>query len=820
MAFPRRSTKRCSPPVPPLNTLLQDLRYAARMLRKNPGFTAVALIALMLGIASTTVIFSVVDGVLLRPLPYPEAEHIVSVSQTVRTTGRDRGSSAPANYIDWSAQNNVFSQMAAATGTQGNLTEGDRPERVRITTATASLFQLFGTGPIIGRTLLPSDEAAGRANVAVLSHGLWARRFGSDAGIVGRDIHLNGEPHTVVGVMPANFSPDGYGELWVPSPWSVPANVLRPHLDPRPLRDSQYLDVWGRLKPGVTLEQARAEMGGIMARLEQQYPVENRDGGIALTPLHEEMVSGIRPILLVLLAAVGCLLLIGCANVANLQLARAAARAREVSIRAALGASRSRLIRQLLTESILLALIGGALGVLLATWAIPVLLALAPPAMSGFREISLNWEVLAFSAGLSVLTGVLFGLVPAFHAAAANPNASLGEGERGSTAGGSRSRSILITAEVALSLVLLIGAGLMVKSFSNLLRVHPGFSTERLLIFDLGPSFADEPRQIGFYNQVLERLQSLAGVESVGAVSRLPFSGGNSARSFEVPGRATEYNADVRIGSADYFRTMGIPLLKGRHFTERDVQGGVPVVIVNEALAQTVFPGEDPLGKFISNYGPKSETLQIVGVIGSIRHRALDVAPRPELYQPLGQATWPRMFFTVRTVAPNPLALVPAVQTAVSQIDRNIALGGVRTMADLIARSLAQRKFTMLLLAIFAGLAVALAAIGLYGVMSYTVTQRTREIGIRMALGAQRADVLQLVIRQGMIVTAAGVLIGLAASLGLTRLIANLLYGVAATDALTFAALSLLLLVVALLACWLPARRASGVDPMIALRTE
>jgi putative ABC transport system permease protein len=531
-------------------------------------------------------------------------------------------------------------------------------------------------------------------------------------------------------------------------------------------------------------------------------------------------VSGIRSILFVLLAAVACLLLIGCANVANLQLARAAARTREVSIRAALGASRWRLIRQLLTESVVLAVLGGALGVLLATWAIPVLVALGPPGLSGFKDITLNRNVLAFSVTLSVLTGVMFGLLPAFHASSANPSESLGEGERGSTSARSRSRSVLITAEVALSLVLLIGAGLMTRSFSNLLRVDPGFSTERLLVFDLGPGGSEEARQISFYQQVMQRLESLGGVESVGTISRLPLSGGNSARSFRVPGRETEYDADVRVSNAAYFRTMGIPLRRGRHFAAHDAQGGVPVVIVNEALAEMAFPGEDPIGRHLTNYGPKDETLQIIGVVGNVRHHSLDTVPRAELYQPVGQVGWPRMFFALRTTTADPLTLVGAVQTAVAQVDKNVAVGNARTMNDLVARSVAQRRFTVLLLGIFAGVAVALSAIGLYGVMSYIVTQRTREIGIRMALGAQRADVLKLVVRQGMVLTAVGVLVGLAASFGLTRLLANLLYGIAATDALTFASLSLLLLAVALLACWLPARRASGVDPMIALRSE
>jgi predicted permease len=790
------------------------------MLRKNPGFTIVALIALVLGIASTTAIFSVVDGVLLHSLPYPDSERILAVSQTVRSTGISTQDSSPANYLDWASQNNVFSHIAASRGGQGNLTEGDRPERVRMTVTTASFFPLFGVNPILGRTLLPTDEKAGNANVVVLSHGLWERRFASDRNVIGREIKLNGEPHTVVGVMPPNFSPDDYGELWLPSPWGVPANALRPAEDPRPSRGSNYLDVWARLKPGISLGQAQAEMNAIMLRLEKQYPVDNEGVGIALTPLHEEMVSGIRPILLVLVAAVGSLLLIGCANVANLQLARAAGRAKEISIRAALGAGRWRLIRQMLTESVLLALIGGILGVLVAAWAVPLLVALSPPDIRGFNEIGLNRGVLVFSFLASVLTGILFGLVPALVASSANPSASLGDSERGSTSSRSRSRSILIAAEVGLSLVLLIGAGLMVKSFSKLTRVDPGFVPERLLIFDIGPSFSDEARQTIFYQQIIARVQAVPGVERAAAVSRLPLSGGNSSRTFNLPGTSVNYSSDIRVGTPEYFRTLGIPLLQGRNFTEHDTKGSAPVAIVNEALVRAAFPGQDPIGKYIVNFGPKNEKLEIVGVVGNVRHLALETTPRPELYQPLGQASWPRMFVAVRTLASNPLTLVPAIQEAVWSVDKNVAPGTARSMEGLVARSLLKRKFTMTLLTIFAGLAVTLAAIGLYGVMSYSVSQRTREIGIRMALGAQRAQVLKLIVNQGMKVTAIGVLLGIIASLGLTRLIANLLFGVSATDFATFFVLSIILLSVALLACWWPARRASGVDPMVALRAE
>jgi putative ABC transport system permease protein len=804
-----------------MSNLFQDLRYGLRMLRKTPGFTIIALAALILGIASTTVIFSVVDGILLHPLPYPDSDRILTVAHTVRSTGISRHAASPANYLDWQEQNDIFSHMAASRGAQANLTDGDRPERVRTTTTTASLFPLFGVNPILGRGLLPSDEKPGSAPVVVLSNGLWQRRYGADQKIIGSEIKLGGQPHTVVGVMPPNFSPDDFGELWVPTPWGVPSTSLRPDEDPRQNRGSNYLDVYARLKPGVTLDQARSEMNAIALRLEKQYPNDNMDTGVALVPLHEEMVSGIRPMLLVLSTAVGSLLLIGCANVANLLLARAATRAKEISIRAALGASRFRIIRQLLTESVLLSLLGGSLGVLLAAWALPLLLALSPPQIRGFKEIALNREVLGFSLAASVATGIFFGLVPAFFASSSNPNESLRAGERGSTASGARGRAILITAEVALSLVLLIGAGLMVRSFDKLTHVDPGFVPDRVLIFNIGASpSADAVRQAAFYDQILERLRSVLGVDRVGAVSRLPLSGGNSNRSFNLPGSDTSYDADIRVATPDYFKAIGIPLLRGRNFTEHDTKNSTRVAIVNEALVRATFPGQDPIGKTVTNFGPGNETLEIVGVVGNVRHLALETEPRTELYQPLGQASWPSMFVAVHTATSNPLTVVPAVQNAVWTVDKNVPLGNVRTMQEIVANSLVKRKFTMLLLAIFAGLAVTLAAIGLYGVMSYSVSQRTREIGIRMALGAQRKQVLKLVVRQGMTLTAIGVVVGIAVSLGLTHLMANLLFGISATDSTTFLALSVVLLAVALLACWLPARRASGVDPMVALRAE
>jgi putative ABC transport system permease protein len=804
-----------------MNTLIYDLRYGIRMLVKNPGFTFAALITLALGIASSTAIFSVIDGVLLRPLPYLDSEKIMVLHPTTRSTGEPGSANSPANYLDYAAQNGVFSHMAASRLDPTSLSDGDRPERVRGTMATSSFFPLFGVSPILGRTLLPSDEQPGHNLVVVLSSELWARRYASDREIIGREILLNDEPHTVVGVMPPNFQPDGYGELWIPSAFGVPTNMIRANVDPRPIRGSNYLDVFGRLKPGVTLEKARAEMDAISRRLENEYAIDNRDTGIRVMPLHEDAVGNLRPVLLLLFAAVGFLLFIGCANVANLLLARAATRSREISIRAAMGASRYRLIRQLLTESVLLSIIGGALGALLAAWAIPLLMSMAPPGLRSFKEVGLNGQVLTFSLVVSVITGILFGLVPALSSSSGNPAEALKLGERGSTGGGSRRRAFLIATEVGLSLILLIGAGLMIKSFANLTKVAPGFNADRLLVFSIGASAkADEDRQLQFYQAVVHSVATVPGVQSVAAVSRLPFSGGNSSRTFNRPGSTKEDKADIRIATPEYFQTMGIPFVRGRNFTEHDTKGSALVAIINEETARQAFPGEDPIGQFIERYGPKEEKLQVVGVVGNVRHLALETAPRPELYQPLGQGMWPLMQIAVRTAPENPLTLLPAVQQAVWQVNKSVPLGNPRSMNDMIARTLLQKKFTMLLLSIFAGAALLLAAIGLYGVISYSVAQRTRELGIRIALGAQKSDVLRLILRQGMALVAAGIVFGVAASIGLTRLMATLLYGVSATDPLTFFALSIALLFVAFIACWLPARRASGVDPIVALRAE
>lgn len=802
-----------------MNELLHDLRYALRQLRKSPGFTAVATIALALGIGSTTSIFSVVDQVLLHPLPYPDSDQVVKVSQTFQ--GKMTDDASPANYADWVAQNHVFSAMAASRGWQGSMTASSHPERVRGTMATPSFFTVFGVNPVLGRALVASDATPGNDHVVVLGYGIWQRDFAGDRAIVGRDIHLNGEKYAVVGVMPANFSPDDYGELWLPSPWDVPTHPLSPDKDPRPFRDRNYLDVWARLKSGVTPQQAHAELDTIGSRLEKQYPNENQDIGITFLPLHEYVVGDVRQVLLVLLAAVVVVLLIACANLANLLLARATVRAREISIRTTMGASRARLLRQLLTESILLSLLGGLLGLTMAVAAVPSLLALSPPDIRQFKEIGVNREVLAFSFLVSVVCGIVFGLIPALQASRSNPNQFLKEGERGSTAGRSRTRSALVIAEVGLSLVLLVGAGLLVKSFSRLMNVNPGFDPDHLLTFNLGlPPSSDAAHQAAFYRQVAQGLEALPGVQSVGAVSRLPLAGGNSTRSFNLPGDNTGYDADIRISTPNYFRAMGIPLLKGRFFTDGDRDNSLNLVVVNDALVRAAFPGQDPIGKQLTNFGPDLMTQQIIGVVGNVRHVGLDAAPRAEIYQLVGQASWPSMFFAIRSATSDPASLTSAAQKVVWDISKDVPLANVRTMQNVIANSVQRRRFSMLLLTIFAATAMLLAAIGLYGVMSYSVAQRTKEIGVRMALGARRPDVLALVVKRGMALVGIGIAAGVVLSLATARLIAGLLFGTTATDPLTFIAVALLLGLVAFVANYLPARRAASVDPIVALRYE
>jgi putative ABC transport system permease protein len=818
-----------------METLLQDIRYALRTLLKNPGFTAVAVIALALGIGANTAIFSVVNAVLLRPLPYTNADRLVMIWATnpLLQLGIDNIPASAANYAEWRDRNQVFENVSALDAITFNLTSGGEPEKVACARVSSSFFQLMGVPPKMGRAFRPEEDQPGNNQVVVVSHGLWQRRLGADPDIIGKPLTLDGKSYTVIGVMPAGFRFPGAADmpaymglppqtdLWTPIAFTAEQSARR---------GDHNLSVMARLKPGVTLEHAQTDISNIARQVEEQDP-KAKGYGANVVSLEEQLVGSIRPALLVMLVAVGFVLLIACANVANLLLARSSARQKEIAIRMALGATRGRVIRQMLTESMLLSVAGGSAGVLLNFWGIGILLALSPENIPRLDEINTDAHVLGFTLLISIATGALFGLAPALQASRLNLNESLKEGARGSAGGPHRNRirTLLVASEVALSLVLLLGAGLMVRSFERLLKVDPGFDPKNVLTSRLAlpaSKYPDSKQQSAFFQETLQRLEALPGVQSVGAVSALPLSGAEEASSFMVEGSPPADSsetpmADRRRASADYFRAMGIRLVKGRYFTEADNQSAPAVAIISESFARRFFPDEDPLGKRIKNGGPTSTRpwLLIVGVVRDVRHLALEAEPRPQVYMSYLQNTWTSMAVVIRS-ASEPASLAAAVRNAVWEVDKEQPVTDVKSMEQYFSASVARRRFNMILLAVFAGVALALAAVGIYGVMSYSVTQRTQEIGIRMALGAKQADVLKMVVRQGMIPALAGVAAGLGAGLALTRLMSSLLYGVSATDLITFAAVPLTLLGVALGACFVPARRATHVDPVIALRRE
>jgi putative ABC transport system permease protein len=804
-----------------LDEVWQDLRYGVRMSMKQPGFTLIAVIALSLGIGANTAIFSVVNAVLLRPLPYQDPDRLVVLWEThPQIVLRDeRSNVSPANFIDWRDQSRVFEQVAALGGQRGfNLTTGGEPERIQGARVSVSLFSLLGVQPYLGRSFLPEEDQASQSRVVLLSHGLWQRRFGSDPGIIGKTLSLNLRSYTVVGVMPREFNFPEEVEVWTPMAFSA---------DERKTRDFHYLNVIARLKPGVTLLQAQAEMSTLASRLEQQYPGSNAKRSVQLASLHEHLVGKVKLALLVLLGAVVFVLLIACANVANMLLARAATRQREIAIRLTLGATRLRLVRQLLTESVLLALLGGAFGVLMASWGVHLLIRLSPGNLPRLTGVSIDGRVLGFTLTLSILTGLVFGLLPALQAARFSLNETLKESSRGAEgASQHRARSLLVIAEVALSLVLLLGAGLMIRSFMQLNRVSPGFKPDHLLTARLSPTtskFRNEDEGIAFYQQVIEQVGALPGVVSAGAVTHPPMSDINLRLDFAVEGRQAtapgeKTSAEARAVSPGYFETMGIPLLKGRDFTLHDHKQSARVAIINETMARKYWPNEDPMGKRLT-MEIESVPRQIIGVVGDVRHWGLDQGARAEMYWPLFQKPLVFMTLMVRTTS-DPASFVAAVRREVSGIDKDQPVYSIKPMEQLISDSIAQQRLNLLLLTIFAGVALALAAIGIYGVMAYAVTQRTREIGIRIALGAQASDVFKLVIGQGIMQTLVGLTVGLVASFALTRVMKNLLFGVSTTDSRTFVFASLLLAGVALLACYLPARRAIKVDPLLTLRRE
>jgi putative ABC transport system permease protein len=801
--------------------MLKDVQYGIKSLLKRPGFAAIAVITLALGIGANTAIFSVVNGVLWRPLPYLAPETLVMVWENHQGRGGpEREWLSPADFDDWRNQNTVFTNLSALNDWGPTLTGREDPEPLTGAAVSHDMFTLLGVEPSMGRTFRAEEDQSGAPNVVVLSNELWQRRFGSDRGIVGKSISLNEDNYTVIGVMPASFKFPviGNAELW---------RALKPTASATCQRGCLVWRAIGRLKPDASIAKAQVEMSTIANRLAGQYPDSNSKVGATLVPLHTQMVGNLQRPLLVLLGAVVFVLLIACANVANLMLARGATREKELAIRAALGASRARVIRQLLTESMLVAVAGGAGGLLLAFWLLRFFISLSPPGAPRFDTIGIDAPVLGFTFGMTLLTGVVFGLVPALQVSRPDLNYSLKDAAKGGPAvgKGKNLRRVLVVAEMALALILLVGGGLLMKSFVQLQRVDPGFNPDHVLTLRLflNQTHYPQPQQIlTFYTQLLDRLQTVPGAQAVAATSSLPLGGDNSDTSFQIEGRPQPPPNQRPVAwynsvSPDYFRAMGVPLIKGRTFTDRDDQKSPLVVIISESTARRYWPGEEPLGKKIGS-GP-TRWREIVGVVRDVKHFGLDADTPPSMYFPVSQVPARGMSLVVRTSG-DPLSIVPALRSQIAAGDPNVAVAKVSTMNDLVSSSITQQRFILLLLGCFAALALALAAVGIYGVMSYAVTQRTHEIGIRMALGARAPDVLKLVVRNGMSLALIGVGVGLIGAFALTRLLQSLLFEVTPTDVTTFSTVTLLLLVIALLACYIPARRATKVDPLVALRYE
>ena len=813
-----------------MGTILQDIRYGLRMLLKSPSVSIVATIALALGIGANTAIFSVVNAVLLRPLPYPNSDALMSVFEKDQSRGVVHGSYSYPNFFDLRAQNHVFEHIAAYHDSDFIMTGRGDPVRIQGGVVTADLFPVLATTPMLGRTFLPEeDKPAETGRVVILSERLFASRFNSDAAILNQPITLDGKSYTVIGVMPHGFEFPIQNEpldLWTTI--SDDAAGASPMTNQR---GAHFLHVIGRLKPGLSEGQAQAEVDTIAGRLEQQYPDTNTHHGIHVESALKALVGDVRPALLILLGAVACVLLIACANVANLLLARAMTRHKEMAVRSALGASRARVVRQLLTESVLLSLTGGLLGLALAVWWSDLLIALGKKDIPRAIQVGLDWRVLGFTLGVSVLTGLVFGLVPALHSARTQLTESLKEG-RGAGGGARRNRirGVLVVVELAVAVVLLVGAGLLIQSLWRLQHVSPGLQPQNVLTFNVSlpdVRYSSE-KQARFYRDLLTRVRSLPGVQSASAVLPLPLSGDRFSISFQIDGRPVarkdEPSADMFVAEANYFRTMGIPIVKGRDFNEHDEHKSTPVIIVTESFARQFFPGEDPIGKRIhpgiSTWDDeKSVMREIVGVVADIRNRALNTEPKPAYYMPQGQVPFNQLVVVVKSTS-DPRSLINSVTREVRSMDQELPVFSVKTMDDYIAGSVAAPRFNTTLLSIFAGVALVLTVIGLYGVMSYSVAQRTNEIGIRMALGAQTRDVLRLIVKQGLTLILIGLVLGLCGALALTRLLSTLLFGVTARDPATFVAIAALLSLVAMLACYLPAWRATKVDPLEALRYE
>jgi len=823
-----------------MESILQDIRYCVRSLIRTPSFTVVAVIVLALGIGANAAIFTVVNAVLLRPLPYPDSDQLVMLWETNPRfqIGIDTLPVTPGGFMDWREQYSVFEYVSALGVGRWNLSGAGEPERISGASVSPSFFRLMGSEPELGRAFSDDEENPGAGKVVVISHALWQRRFAGEPGVIGKTMTLDGEGYTVIGVAPHGFQFPRANEL----PYFVGVSTQTDLWKPMTLGDdfvnrkraNHQLSVIAKLKAGATREQAQTQMTAIAGRLEQNYPDSNQGIGVKVVPLSEQVVGNVRVALLALMGAVALVLLIACANVANLLLGRSSAREKEIAIRTALGASRGRIVRQLLTEALLLAMTSAIAGTLLSLWSIKALLSLGPILSANLPssyEIDIDVRVLGFTAGIALLTSVLFGLTPALQASKINLSESLKEGSRGLSSGqrSNHVRGVLVISEVALSLVLLIGAGLMIKSLASLLKVDPGFKPENTLTMQialLNSKYPSANQQIGFFQEVTQRVAALPGVESVGLISSAPLSGGVYAGGFSIEGRVLtsetdDLVADRRMVSPQYFNALSIPLIKGRGFSDRDDQTATGVAIVSESWARRFLPNEDPIGNRIKLGGRDSTRpwLSIVGIAGDVRDTRLESDARPCVYVPYPQFPSSGMTLVVRAGF-DPKALISAIRDEVWAIDKDQPVTDAKTMDQYVADSVSPRRSGALVLSIFASLALVLASVGVYGVMAYSVTRRVHEIGIRVALGAQSSDVIKLVVGRGMALVLVGITIGLAAALTLTRLMTSLLYGVSATDPMTFGVVSVLLVAVALLATYIPARRATKVDPMVALRCE
>lgn len=805
-----------------IERLRQDVRFAARTFRRSPAFLLITVLTIAIGVGANAAIFSIVNAVLLRPLPFPGAGDLVLVTDANRQTRQNNLDASPANFLDWRERQTSFTDMAAFRQSTFALSGADRPESVAGAIVNTSFFDILAVKPAHGRGLTAADGAAGAARVAVISDALWRQRFGGRADIVGRTVRLNDEPHVIAGVMPAGIDYPDKSRVWVPPHWRVPDDPLAPGTDPSGQRTHSYFSVIARLRPGSTIAGAQVKMDAVAASLERDYPNENQNLGVIVTPLRDDLVADVRQSVLLLFAAVALLLLIAAANVSGLLLARATARHQEMAVRIALGATRGRILSQLLTESVVLAILGGGAGILLAMWLIGPLVAMSPADLGVAGAVGIDLRVLLFGLAVSTLAGLLFGLAPAHQLTRLDVHHDLKQGARGASSKGQRSlRGLVVTAEIALSLVLLVGAGLTIRSFVNVQREPAGFDPDRVLTLTVSLPTARYPTpewKAEFWERAIDSLRQVPGVEAVGATSRLPLLPGNSTRGITMRDAPpnSQLSAHYRTASPEYFRAMGIQVLRGRVFDAADREGRTLVAVVSASAAQRFWPGRNPIGERFSINDPE---ITVVGVVGDVHGAALDAAPQPTIYVPHRQDPWPFMTFALRTTA-SPGTLANAVRDAIWRVDKEQPVGAVRTMDEQLSNSLARRRFSVTLLTAFGVVAVSLAAIGLYGVLAFVVAQRRREIGLRLALGAQARDVITDVLGQGMRLALVGVAAGIGLALAATRLLRSLLYGTSPTDAVTYVAVATLLVIVSAGASFVPALRASRVDPLTALRDE